>query len=211
MWTSCNETYLLLYGSLQSMFPCDHVVGNFCLWLFHAEQIISIKLWLASASFISGLWRFGGNDLLNMCFTLTESLRWRCFLWFLYVEHREDHHHAKTIKKKSPSTIVITILSENVWIELILAHKVKCFLNVKNTGLQRRRWSFLNVLLKCKHKRENRKHCFDKWIHQPQTGENSIYMTRWVLKRFITSYFPQNLTSAAQASQHSLNQTKCGS
>lgn len=75
---------------------------------------------------------------------------------------------------------------------------------------KRHRCSFLNVLFKCRCKMENEKHCFDKWIHQPQTGENSIHVIRWVLKRFITSYFPRNLTSAAQAFQNSLNQTKCG-
>ncbi len=64
--------------------------------------------------------------------------------------------------------------------------------------------------IRCMQKRKNMKNCFDKWIYQPQTGENCLYVTRWVLKRSITCYFPQNLTSAARASQHSLNQTKCG-
>lgn len=49
------------------------------------------------------------------------------------------------------------------------------------------------------------------WINQPHKRQQNIiyYVTRKLWKRFITCHFPQNLTSAAQASQHPLKQTKC--
>lgn len=68
-----HTVFIVLWISLALNVFCDHTNGqSFCLWLCNSEQIISIKLWLTAASFLSGFSFVGGNDLLNMCFIIFE-------------------------------------------------------------------------------------------------------------------------------------------